>query len=84
MLAFLRDPDVAIPTGEQAHTNGNEIQRPVITTNGWGVQVKCRDQITDWVTLHLIKESNPIEVAEHDMANGYSNEQVLDNGSVKC
>ena len=28
------DPDVAIQTGEQAYTNFNLIQRPVITTKG--------------------------------------------------
>ena len=65
---------MAISTGEQAYTNVNGIHRPVITTNGWYVQVKWRYQITDWVPLHLMKESNPIEVAEHAMANGYSNE----------
>ena len=47
MLAFRCDPDVAIPTGDQAYTNVNVIQCPVITTKGWYVQVKCRGQITD-------------------------------------
>ena len=64
---------MAIQTAEQAYTNVNGIQRPVITTKGWDVQVKWRDQSTDWVTLYLINESNSIEVAEYDMANGYSN-----------
>ena len=65
---------MAIPTGEQAYTNVNGIQCPVITTKGWYVQVKWRDQSTDLVLLHMIKESNPIEVAEHADTNGYSNE----------
>ena len=62
---------MAILTGEQAYTNVNGIQRPVITTNGCYVQVKWRYQSIDWVPLHMIKELNPIEVAAHDMANDY-------------
>ena len=65
---------MAIQTGDQAYTNFNIIQHPLITTNGWDVQVKWRDQRTDWFPLHLIKESNPIEVSEHAIANVYSNE----------
>ena len=40
ILDFRRDPDVAIPTVEQACTNFNVIQRPLINTKCWGVQVK--------------------------------------------
>ena len=47
MVDFFHDPDVAIFTGEQAYTNVIGIQKPVITTKGWGVQAKYRDQITD-------------------------------------
>ena len=53
---------MAILKGEKACTNVNRIQSPVITTKGWDVQVKWIDQRTDCVPLHLIKESNPIEV----------------------
>ena len=54
IVSFCSDPDVAIPVGEQSYTNFNVIQRQVITTKGWGVQVKWRDQSTDLVPLHLI------------------------------
>ena len=47
MVSFRHDPDVAIPTGDQAYKNVNGIQRPVITTKGWDVQVKWRYQSTD-------------------------------------
>ena len=56
IAAFRRDPDVAIPTGDQACKNVNGIKHPVITKKGWYVQVKCIYQSTDWVPLHLIKE----------------------------
>ena len=60
MVAVCSDPNVAIPTVEQAYTNFNGIRSPLITTKGWGVQFKWRDQSTDWVPLHLINESNLI------------------------
>ena len=69
MLSFRCDPGVVVPKGEQAYKNVNGIQCPVITKNCWDVQVKWIDQSTGWVCLHMIKESNPIEVAEHDMAH---------------
>ena len=77
IVSFRRDPDVDILTGDQACTNFILIHILVINTKGWGLQVKLRDQITDWVPLHLITESNTIEVVEHDMANGYSNEPTF-------
>ena len=33
-LAFRRDPDVDIPTGDQSYKNFNGIQRPVMNTKG--------------------------------------------------
>ena len=56
IVAFHRDPDVDILTGEKACTNVNGIQLPVITKKGWYVQVKRRDQSNYWFPLHLIKE----------------------------
>ena len=44
LVEFRCNLDVAIPTGEQAYKNMNGIQRSVITTKGWGVQVKWRYQ----------------------------------------
>ena len=52
----------------------NGTQGPVINTKDWDVQFKWKYQSTYWVPLLLIKESNPIEVSENAMANGYSNE----------
>ena len=62
-VAFCCDPDVAIQTGDQEYKNTNGIQRPVITTNGLDVQVKLSYRKNDWFLLHLIKDSNSIEVA---------------------
>ena len=40
LVSFYRVPDVAIPIADQAHKNSNGIQRLVVTTKGWDVQVK--------------------------------------------
>ena len=56
IVAFRHDSYVAIPTREQAYTNVNRIQLPIITKKGLNAQIKWRDQNTDWVPLHLIKE----------------------------
>ena len=74
IVYFRCDPDAIIPTGAQAYTNVNGIQIPVITTNGWHVQVKWRHQNTILVHLNLIKESNSIVVAEYSSTLSYSNE----------
>ena len=55
IVAFRRNPDVAIPKREQAYTSVNKIQIPVITTKGCFVPVKFIDQSTAWFPLHLIK-----------------------------
>jgi hypothetical protein len=41
-----------------------------ITTRGWEFCVQWKDGSTSWVPLKLIKESNPIEVADYARANG--------------
>ena len=55
----------------------NAIERPVIITKGWGVQLQWTYQYTDWVQLILIKESNLVEVSEYTITNGYQNEAVF-------
>ena len=35
------------------------------------------DQSTDWAPLHLIKESNPIEVAEFALAHNFDKEPAF-------
>ena len=66
-----------IPRGDQSYTYVNRIQLQIITKTGWDVQIKRIDQITVLVPLHLIKESNPIELSEHDKSNSYSNEPAF-------
>ena len=78
IIAFRSNPDIAVQKGENSHTTSlNGTQRPVITTKGWDVQVKWEDQSTNWIPLALIKEANPIEVAEFAVANKYADEPAF-------
>ena len=73
ILPFHCDQDMDILKGQQEYTNVHGIQRLVINTKGWGIQLNWMDKKTDWFPLYLIKKSNKIEVTEHAIANVYSN-----------
>ena len=77
ILPFHCDQDMDILKGQQEYTNVHGIQRLVINTKGWGIQLNWMDKNTDWFPLYLIKKSNKIEMTEHAMARGHSNETAL-------
>jgi hypothetical protein len=52
-------------------------QKPKITTRGWEFCVQWKDGSTTWVPLKLIKESNPIEVADYVRANGLTDQPAF-------
>ena len=47
------------------------------TTVGWDVQVKWREGTSQWIPLKIMKESNPVEVAEFAMARGLDKEPAF-------
>ena len=54
--------------------NGYVINRqgrrmPKSTTKGWKILCQWKDGSLDWIDLKLVKESNPIELAEYTVAN---------------
>ena len=61
--------EVAIMPGIDAETNINGITKPVITTKGWDLQIRWKDQSTSWIPLSSIKESFPVQAAEYAVAN---------------
>ena len=63
------DNKIAIPKSEGTITSYNGSKRNVITTKGWDLYVRWKDQSTSWVQLSRIKESNPVQVAEYAYAN---------------
>ena len=75
-MSFRRDSKVAV-----SKANGtvavNGIAKPVITTKSWDMQVQWIDNSTSWVPLKLIKESNPVEVVEYALVNGFHHEPAF-------
>ena len=47
------------------------------TTMGWDLLVKWREGPTQWIPLKILKESNPVEVAEFVMARGLEKEPAF-------
>ena len=47
------------------------------TTMGWDLRVQWRDGTVQWVPLKLMKESNPVEVAEFAVARGLEKEPAF-------
>ena len=47
------------------------------TTSGWNLLVKWKNGTQEWVTLKILKNSNPIEVAEFAVARGIDKERAF-------
>ena len=55
--------------------NGNVHHKK--TTRGWYLQVKWKDDSTNWIPLSELKEANPIEVAEYAVSNQIAEEPAF-------
>jgi len=53
------------------------VNKRIITTKGWLLNVEWIDGTSSWIPLSDLKESNPIEVAEYAIAHGISNEPAF-------
>ncbi len=62
-----RSDNTAIHIDDKYITNGSNCIL-CRTTQGWFLQVQWHDGTTSWEPLHNLKESNPVEVAEHAVA----------------
>ena len=77
IISFFSYTNVAVLRVESSFTTLNGVNWSVIATKEWKIQVKWYIQSTDWVPLHLIKESNLIEVVEFSVTNGYADKTDL-------
>ena len=77
VVDFRRDPSVAISKEDGTITTPSGQKRNVITTKGWDVLIRWKDRSTNWVPLALIKESNPVEVAEAAVTHKVHNEPAF-------
>jgi hypothetical protein len=58
---------VCIEDGYTMTRSGHQALK--ITTRGWKFLVEWKDGTTDWISLKDLKDSNPIELAEHAVVN---------------
>jgi len=67
----------AIPISQGYTLNRSGEQRKKITTAGWHIKVQWTDGSTDELPLSVVKESNPIELAEYAMVAGLTEEPAF-------
>lgn len=66
---------IPISRGYTRDRNGNP--RRKITTAGWHIKVRWKDGSTDELPLSVVKESNPIEMAEYAIVAGIQEEPAF-------
>ena len=71
------DRKAAVPKDRAFVTSANGRKKPVITTKGWSLNVRWMDDSTTWIPLAILKNSEPILVAEYATAMGLKNEPVF-------
>lgn len=57
--------DDAVDIADGMYIDKHGASRRVITTKGWRFKVEWNDGTSSWVPLSVIKESNPLEVAQY-------------------
>ena len=55
----------------------NGIKRKIITTKGWDLRIRWKDESTSWIPLKELKSSNPVKVAEYVAANKLEKEPAF-------
>ena len=55
----------------------NNTRKRRITTKGWKIKVEWKNGSSTWVPLRVIKESNPIEMAEYAVSRNISDEPAF-------
>ena len=66
---------IPIENGFTVSRNGNRV--PKTTTRGWSLLVSWKDGSSNWMLLKELKDSYPVQIAEHAMANKIANEPAF-------
>ena len=74
---YRKDPSVAVSKKDRFVEDRNGRKRPRKTTKGWQLQVKWSDGGKSWLDLKILKESNPVDVAEFSIARGIDDEPAF-------
>ena len=67
----------AVPKADRYMKTRSGQKRARQTTIGWKFKVKWRNGTTQWLPLSLLKESNPVDVAEYAKARGIDDEPAF-------
>ena len=55
----------------------NNVRRRKITTKGWDIRVQWSDGTESWIPMDVVKDSNPIELAEYSVSRGIAQEPAF-------
>ena len=70
------DLNIAVPKDKSFYETNNSRKRR-ITTKGWKLKVEWKDGSHSWVPLNIVKESNPIELAEYAISRDIQDEAAF-------
>ena len=71
-----RKDDKAISTNDGVKVE-NGVSKPIMTTAGWEILVEFTNGEVQWLPLKIVKESNPIELADYAVNNKIDNEPAF-------
>ena len=76
ILDFRKD-DTAVTKADMLVTTPSGRKRHRVTTDGWELLVRFKDASEQWLPLRLLKETNPVDVADFSVAAGISDEPAF-------
>ena len=71
------EAEKAVPKSNGFITSKNGRQVPKITTKGWYIKVRWNDDTTTWVPMGLLKNAEPIMLAEYARTMGIQSEPAF-------
>lgn len=69
--------DLAVHKDDMYITNRRGVKRMRKTTSGWLLKVRWHDKSEHWIPLSILKESNPVEVADYAKSKGLIKEPAF-------
>ena len=72
-----RSSGEAVKMGDKYITSKNGIQRICQFTAGWDFLVEWTDGTCQWISLKILKESNPVQVAKYAVARDIAKEPTF-------
>ena len=77
IIDFKKDPDKAVSMADKYIVTKSGQRRMRKSTTGWKLLVQFKNSSEEWIPLSVMKESNPVEVAEFAVARGIDQEPAF-------